>query len=120
MLSSIFGPKADKVTVVRRKLHNEELNDLFSPSNIVQVIKSRRMRYAGHVAHMVERRGAYMVLVVKPEGKRPLGRHRLRWEDNIIMDLQEVGCGDMNWSDLAHEKDRGHALVNAVINLRVP
>ena len=100
MLSSIFGPKADKVTVERRKLHNEELNDLFSPSNIVQVIKSRRMRYAGHVAHMAERRGAYMVLVVKPEGMRPLDRPRHKWE-GIKLDLLQDGAEETHVFQMA-------------------
>jgi hypothetical protein len=82
-------------------LHNVELNDLYCSPNIVRVIKSRRMRCAGHVARMEERRGVYRVLVGKLEGKRPLGRPRRRWEDNIKMDLQEVGCGVMDWIDLA-------------------
>ena len=75
------------------RLHNEELNDLYCSPNIVRVIKSRRMRWAGHVARMVEERGVYRVLVGKPEGRRPLGRPRRKWVDNIRMDLQEVGCG---------------------------
>ena len=91
VLRRIFGPKRDEVTQEGRKLHNEELNNLYSSPNIVRVINSRRMRWAGHVAHM--RRGAYRVLVGKPEGKRPLGRRRRRWEDNIKMDLQVLGCG---------------------------
>ena len=78
------------------------------------------MRWAGHVAGMRERRGAYRVLVGKPEGKRPLGRPRHRWEDNIKMDFQEVGCGGTDWIDLAQDMDRWRALVNAVMNLRVP
>ena len=93
VLKRIFGPKRDEVTSEWRKLHNEELNDLYSLPNIVQVIKSRRMRWAGHVAHVVERRGIYRVVVVKLEGKRPLGRPRCRWEDNIKLDLWEVGLG---------------------------
>ena len=97
MLRRIFGPKRDEVTGVRRKLHNEELNDLDSSPNIVWVIKSRRMRWAGHVAGMRERRGIYRVLVGKPEGKRPHGRPICRWEDNNKMDLQEVGYGGMDW-----------------------
>ena len=80
----------------------------------------RRMRWAGHVARMGERRGVYRILVGKPEGKRPLGRPRRRWEDNIKMDLQEVGFGGMDWIDLAQDRDRWRALVNAVLNLRVP
>ena len=89
----IFGPKRDGVTGEWRRLHNEELNDLYSSPNIVRVIKSRRIRKAGHVARMEEGRGVHKVLVGKPEGKRPLGRPRCRWEDNIKMDLQEVGRG---------------------------
>ena len=84
------------------------------------MIKSIRMKWAGHVARMGERVGVYRVLVVKPEGKRPLGRPRRRWEDNIKMDLQEVGCGGMDWIELAQDRDRCKALVNAVMNLRVP
>jgi len=93
MLRRTFGPKRDEVTGEWRKLHKEELNDLYSSPNIVQVIKSRRMRWAGHVARMGNRRGVYGVLVGKPEGMRALARPRLRWEDNTKMDLQEVGCG---------------------------
>ena len=78
------------------------------------------MRWAGHIARIGEGRGMYRVLVGKPEGKRPLGRPRHRWEDNIKMDLQEMGCGVMDWIDLAQDKDRSRALVNAVMNLRVP
>ena len=89
-LRRIFGLRRDEVTGEWRRLHNEELNDLYSSPNIVRVIKSRRMRWAGHVAHMGEERGAYRVLVGKPEGKRSLGRPRRRWVDNIRMDLQEV------------------------------
>jgi len=88
----IFGPKRDEVTREWRKLHNEEINDLYSSPNRVWVIKSRRMRRAGHVARLGETRGVYMVLVEKQEGKRPLGRPRRRWESNIKMNVQEVGC----------------------------
>jgi len=97
VLRGIFGPKRDEVTGEWRKLRNEELNDLCCLENIVQVIKSRRMRWAGHVARMGEWRDVYGVLVGKPEGKRPLRKPRHRWEDNIKMDLQEVGCGGMDW-----------------------
>jgi len=93
---------------------------LYSSSNIVWVIKSRRNRWAGHVARMGEERGACRVLVGKPEGRRPLGRPRCRWVGNIRMDLQEVGCGCMDWIELAQERDRWRTLVSAVMNLRVP
>jgi hypothetical protein len=93
VLRRVFGPKRGLVTGEWRKLHNEELNDLYSLPNIVLVVKSRRMRWAGHVVRMGEDRGVHRVLVRKPEGKRPLGRPRCRWEDNIKMDLQEVGGG---------------------------
>ena len=92
VLMKIFGPERDKVTGEWRKLHNEEHNDLYCSPNIFRVIKSRRMRWAGHVARMGERRGVYGVLVGKSEGKRPLGRTRRGWQYNIKMDLQEVGC----------------------------
>jgi len=114
------GSKKDEVTGEWRKLHNEELNDLYCSSNIVRVIKSRRIRWAGHVARMGERNGVYKVLVGKPEGKRPLGRPRRRWEDNIKMDLQEVGCHGMAWIGLAQDRDRWRALVYAGMNIRVP
>jgi len=120
VLRRILGPKRDEITGEWRKLRNEELNDLYCSPNIVRVIKSRRTRWAGHVVCMGERRGVYRVLVGKAEGKRPLGRPRLRWEDNIKMDLQEVGCGGMDWIELAQDRDRWQALVNAVMNLGVP
>ena len=93
VLRRIFGVKKDEVTGELRRLRNERLNVLYCSPNIIQVIKSRRMRWAVHIAHMAERRGVYGVLVGKPEGERPLGRPRHRWEDNIKMDLQEVGLG---------------------------
>ena len=120
VLRRIFGPRRDKVRGEWRRLHNEELNDLYCSPNIVRVIKSRRMRWTGHVARMVGQRGVYRVLVGKPEGKRPLGRPRRRWVDNIRMDLQEVGCGYMDWIGLAQDRDRWWTLVSAVMNLRVP
>jgi hypothetical protein len=95
-------------------LHNEELNDLYSLPNIVWVVKSRRMRWAERVARMGEEFGVHRVLVGKPEGKRPLGRPRRRWEDNIRMDLQEVGWGRGDWIQLAQDRDRWRALVSTV------
>ena len=120
VLRRIFGPKRDRVTGEWRKLHNEELNDLYSSPYIVRVIKSRRMRWAGHVAHVRERRGVYRILVGKPDRNRPLGRPKRRWEDNIKMDLEEVGrdCGD--WMELAQDRNRWRAFVNTVMNFRVP
>ena len=101
VLRRIFGPRRDEVTGEWRRLRNEELSDLYSSPNIVRVIKSRRMRWAGHVARMGEERVVYRVLVGKPEGRRPLGRPRRRWVDNTRMDLQEVGCGYVDWIGLA-------------------
>ena len=120
VLRRIFGPKRDEVTGEWRKLHNEELSDLYSLPNIVRVVKSRRMRWARRVARMGEGRGVHRVLVGKPEGKRPLGRPRRRWEDNIKMDLQEVGGDCEDWMELAQDRDRWRALVGTVMNLRVP
>jgi hypothetical protein len=120
VLRRIFEPKKDKLTGEWRKLHNEQLNDLYSPPTIVRVITSRRMRWAGHVARMGEGRGVYRVIVGIPEGKRPLGKSRRRWEDNIKMDLQEVGCGGMEYTELAQDRERLRALANTVMNLRVP
>ena len=120
MLRGIFGPRRDEVTGEWRRLHNEGLNDLYSSPNIVWVIKSRRMRWAGHLARISEDKGVYRVLVGKPEGKKPLGRPRRRWVDNIRMDLQEVGCGYMDCIGLAQDRDRWRKLVSTVMNLRVP
>jgi hypothetical protein len=106
VLRRIFGPKRDEVTGEWRKLHNEELRDLNSSPSIIRMIKSRRMRWAGHVARMGEKRNTCRLLVVKPEGKRPLGRPRRRCLDNVMMDLGEVGWGDVDW--------------NSVLNIRVP
>jgi hypothetical protein len=117
MLRKVFRPERDEVTGEWRKLHDEELNDLYSLPNIVRVVKSRRMRWVWHV---VEERGVHSVLVGKPEGKRPLERPRHRWEDNIKMDLQEVGGGCGDWMELAQDRDRWRTLVIKVKNLRVP
>jgi len=119
VLSRIFGTRRDEVTGEWRRLHNEELNDLYSSPKIVRVIKSRRMRWAGHVVRMGEEREVYMVLVGKLEGKRRLGRPRHRWVDNIRMDLQEVGCGYMDWIGRVQDRDRWRMLVSAVMDLRV-
>jgi hypothetical protein len=120
VLRRIFWSKRDEVTGELLKLHNEELNDLYSSPNIVRVIKSRRMRWAGHVERMGEGRIMYRGLVGKPEGKIPLGRPRHRWENNIKMDLQKVGYGCMDWIGLAQDKDRWRTFVIAVMHLRVP
>ena len=117
VLRRMFGPKRVEVTGEWRKLHNEEFNDRYCSPNIVRVIKSRRMRWAGHEA---EKRGIYRVLMGKPESKRPLGRLRHRWKDNIKVDLQEVECGSRDWIELVQVRDRWRALVNAVMNLRIP
>jgi hypothetical protein len=119
VLKRIFGPRRDEVTGEWRRLHNEELNDLYSSHNIMWVIKSRRMRWAVHVARMGEERGVYRLLVGKPEGKRPLARPRRRWV-NITTDLQEVGCGYVDWIGLAQDRDRWRTLVSTVMNLGVP
>jgi hypothetical protein len=117
VLRRIFGPKRDEVTGAWRKLHNEELHDLYSSPSIIRIIKSRRMRWTGYVAGMGEKRNAYRLLVGKPEGKIPLGRPRRRWVDNIKMDLGEVGWGDVDWIGLAQDRNRWRALVNLVLNL---
>jgi hypothetical protein len=119
VLRRIFGPRIDEVTGEWRRLHNELLNDLYCSPNIVRVIKWRRMRWVGHVARMGELKGVYRVLVGRPEGKRPLVRPRRRCVDNIMMDLQEVGCGYMDWIGLAQDRDRWRTLVSVVMDLRV-
>jgi hypothetical protein len=112
VLRRIFGPKRDEVTGGWRKLHNEELHGLYSSPSIIRVKKARRMRWVENVAHMREVRGAYNTLVGKPDGRRPLGRPRHRWKDNIKMDLGEIGFGDVDWIRLAQDRDRWQALVN--------
>jgi hypothetical protein len=102
VLRRIFGPKRDEVTGGWRKLHNEELHNLYSSPSIIIMIQSRRMRWAGHVARMGEKRNACRILVGKPEGKRP----RCRWEDNIKMSLREIGWGGMDWTELAQDRDQ--------------
>ena len=103
-----------------RRVHNEELDSLYRSPNIVRVIKSRRLRWAGHVARMKEGRSAFKILKGKPTGKRPLGRPRRRWEDNIRMDLEEIGISAGNWVDSPQDRNYWRALVNAALNLRVP
>jgi hypothetical protein len=120
VLRRILGPNRDEGTREWRKLRNEELNDLYWSPNTFRLIKSRRMRWAEQAARMGMRRGVYRILVGKPAGKRPLGRPSCRWEDNIKVDLQVVGCGCVGWMKLAHDRDRWRALVSAVMNLRVP
>jgi hypothetical protein len=115
----IFGPRRDEVTGEWRKLHSEELHNLYSSPDIIRQGKSRRMRWAGHVARMGEEREVYKVLVGKPEGTRPLGRPRLGWEDGIRMDLREIGLGGVDWIRLAQDRDLWRTVVSAVMNLRV-
>jgi hypothetical protein len=119
-LRRIFGPKRDEVTGGWRKLYNEELHSLYSSPSIMRMTKSRRIGWAGHVARIGETRNAYRILVGNPEGKRPLGRPRRRWVDNIKMDLREMGWDGMDWMDLAQDMDQWRALVNTVMNIRVP
>jgi hypothetical protein len=120
VLRRIFGPKRDEVTGEWRKLHNEELRDLNSSPCIIRMVKSRRMRWTGHVARIGEKRNAYRLLMGKPEGRRPLGRPRRRWVDNIRMDLRGMGWGDVDWIGLAQGRDKWRAIVDAVMNLWVP
>jgi hypothetical protein len=119
VLRRIFGPKRDEVTGGWRKLHNEELHNLYASPSIIRMIKSRRMRWAGHAARMGKKRTAYRIFVEKPEGKRPLGRPRRRWVNNIKMDLRGIGWDSMDWIDLSQGRYQWRALVKAVMNLRV-
>jgi hypothetical protein len=120
VLRRIFGPKRDGVMGGRRKLHNEELHNLYPSPSIIRIIKSRRTRWAGHVARMGEKMNVYRLLVAKPEGKRPLGRPRHRWINNIKMDLLKIGLRVVDYIGLAQDRCRWRALVNAVMNLWVP
>jgi hypothetical protein len=112
VLKRIFGSKRDEVTGELRKLHNEELRDLYSSPSIIRIIKSRRVRWAGHIARMGEKRNPYRLLVGKSEGRRPLGRSRRRWVDNIRMALGGMGWGDVDWIGLAKDRNRWRAIVN--------
>jgi hypothetical protein len=114
----IFGPKGDEVMGEWRKLHNGELHNLYSSLDIIRQIKSRRMRWAGHVAHMGEGRNVCRVLVGKPKGERQLGKPSHRWEDGVKMDLREIGWAGVEWIHLAQDRDHWRALVNAVMKLR--
>ncbi|KAJ4438974.1 hypothetical protein ANN_14928 [Periplaneta americana] len=118
LLRKIFGAKRDEVTGEWRKLHNTELHALYSSPDIIRNIKSRRLRWTGYVAHMGESRNGYRVLVGRPEGKRPLGRPRRRWEDNIKMDLRDLGFDDSEWINFAQDRDQWQAYVRAAMNLR--
>ena len=120
VLRKIFGAKKDEITGEWRKLHNVELHALYSSPNIIRSLQSRRLRLAGHVARMEQSRNVYRVLVGKPEGNRPLGRPRHRWEDNIRVHLREVGCDPGELIDLTENRDQWRAYVRAVMNLRVP
>jgi hypothetical protein len=120
VLRRIFGPKGDGVPGGWRKLHNEELHNLYSSPSIIRIINSRRMRWAGHVARMGEKTNVYRLLVGKPERKRSLGRPRSRWMDNIKKDILEIGLNVVDWIGLAQDRYRWRALVNSVMNLRVP
>ena len=115
-----LGARKDEITGEWRKLHNAELHALYSSSNIIRGLKSRRVRWAGHVARMEQSRNAYRVLLGKSEGKRPLGRPRRRWEDNIKINLRELGCDPGDWIDLAEDRDEWRIYVRVVMNLRVP
>jgi hypothetical protein len=118
-------PKRDEVTKKWRKLHDEELRDLYCSPSIIRTMRLRRMRWAGHVARMGwgrggEERNAYRLLMGKPEGKTLVGIPRHRWMNNIRMHLGQVGWGDVDWIGLAQDKNRWRAFVNSVLNLRVP
>jgi hypothetical protein len=120
VLRRIFGPKRDGVMGGWRKLHNEELHNLYSSPSIMSIMKSRRMRWVGYAAQMGEKRNVYRLLVGKSEGKRPLGRLRYRWIDNIKMNLSEIGLSIVDWIGVAQDRYRWRALVNTVMNLWVP
>jgi hypothetical protein len=119
VLRRIFGPKRDEM-IDLRKLHYEELYNLHSSRSIIGMTKSRRMKWARHVARMGETRNAYRILMVKPEGKRPVGRPRRKWVDNVKMDIREIGWAGMNWINQAQGRDQWRALLNTITNLRVP
>jgi hypothetical protein len=119
VLRRILGPKRDEVTGKWRKLHNDKLHNLYSSPNIIRQIKTRRMKWAGHVTRMGKERKVYKVLAGKSEGKRSLGRPRRRWEDGIRMDLREIGWGCVDWIRLAQDRDQWRAVMSAMMELRV-
>jgi hypothetical protein len=119
VLRRIFGPKRDEVTGEWRKLHNKELHNMYSSPDIIKQIKSRRMRWVGHVARMGKERKVYRFLVGKPKGKTPLGRPRRKWEDGIRIDLRETGWGSIEWIKLAQDRGRWRSLITTMMNLRV-
>jgi hypothetical protein len=120
VLRRIFGTKRDRVMGGWRTLHNEELHNLYSSPSIIRIIRSRRMKWAGHVARMGEKRNVYRLLVGEPDGKRPLERQRRRWIDKFKMDLLDIGLSVVDWIGLVQDRYRWRALVNSVMNLRVP
>jgi hypothetical protein len=119
VLRRIFERKSEKVVGGWRRLHNEELRNLYAPLNVVRVITSRMMSWAGHVAHTGEMRNSYNILAGKPKRKRPVGRPKCRWEDNIRMDITETGCEGVDWMHLAQDRNQWQVLVNTVINIEI-
>jgi hypothetical protein len=120
VLKRIFGPKRDGVMGGWKKMHNDELHNLYSSPSIISMTKSRMMRWAGHVTRLEKKRNACRILVGKPKEKRPLGKQRRRWVDSIKMGLRKIGWGGMDWIDVAQDRYQWRALVNTVMNLRVP
>jgi hypothetical protein len=119
VLRGIFGPKREELAGGWRRLHNKEVHKSYASLHIANIIKTRRMRWTGHAARMGEMRHVYKILVGKPERKRPLGRRRRRWEDNIRMDPREIGLEGVDWILLAQDRDQWRAVVNTVVRLRV-
>jgi hypothetical protein len=116
VLRRIFGPKVDEIIAYWRKLHNEELHNLYSSPDVIRMITSRRMRWESHIARMGKKRNAYRILVGKPEGKRPQGSPTHKWENNIKIGFRKVGWGGMDWIDLAQDRGQWRALMNTIMN----